>query len=184
MKVCLCMISIMITLQSCFWDIGRELVNTRKTIYDLECESSKRRFGICIDSKLDAIDVGKEIKKYNSDTSKPRLAYTFAFLAPTIPDIKIHSFSFTRLNGDVIPSVLYYKCLEGVEIIDSFPTILSENTLKKRNSNGLRMVAECSESYYKTKNIYINFDMEVGGVRVDTSILYSRKWYIDRLLRF
>ena len=180
----MCMILIMLTLQSCFWDIGRELVNNRKTIYDLECESSKRRFGICFESKLDAIDVGKEIKKYSSDTSKPRLAYIFGFHAPTIPDIKIHSFSFTRLNGDVIPSVLYYKCLDGVEIIDSFPIIISENTPKKRLFNGLDMVAECSESYYKTKNIYINFDMEVGGVRVDTSILYSRKWYIDRLLRF
>jgi len=150
---------------------------------DLACEQSKRRFGICFKSEIGAIDVGKEIKKYNSDTSKPRLAYTFAFLAPTIPDIKIHSFSFTRLNGDVIPSVLYYKCLEGVEIIDSFPTILSENTLKKRNSNGLYMVAECSESFNKTNKVYINFDMEVGGVRVDTSILYTTKWYIDRLLR-
>jgi len=102
--------------QSCL-DIGQYLVNSRGTSYDFNSVDTTR-FSIYFDAELITIDPEEAIVKNKRDSLNPRLAYKLAFLYPTLPKITINSFSFTRLNGNEIPSVLYYKNDTGLVVID------------------------------------------------------------------
>lgn len=177
MKKIIIFLFAVLLLQSCV-DMRQYLVNNEGKGYDFNSVDTNR-FGIYFDSELITIDPENAMIKKRNDSLNPRLAYELAFLYPTLPEIKINSFSFTRLNGEEIPSMLYYKNDTGVVVLDKFPYVFKNKEDLLVTISGLQVVAECSESYHQTKDVYINFDVLIDTVRVDTSILYSRKLLID-----
>lgn len=164
-------------LQSCV-DMRQYLVNSEGKTYDFNSVDTTR-FSIYFDSELVTVDPEHALMQNKNDSMNPRLAYEFAFLFPTLPEIIIHSFSFTRLNGEEIPSMLYYKNDTGVVVLVKFPYVFKNKEDLLVTISGLQVVAECSESYHQTKDVYVNFDVQIDTVRVDTSILYSRKLFTD-----
>jgi len=177
MKKIIIFLILTLFLQSCV-DMRQYLVNSQGHGYDFNSVDTNR-FGIYFDSKLITIDPENAMIKKRNDSLNPRLAYKLAFLFPTLPEIIIHSFSFTRLNGEEIPSMLYYKNDTGVVVLDKFPYVFKNKEDLLVTISGLQVVAECSESYHQTKDVYINFDVQIDTVRIDTSILYSRKLFAD-----
>jgi len=159
-------------------DMRQYLVNGSGTSYDFNSVDTGR-FSIYFDTELITIDSEEALMKNRSDTLNPRLAYKLAFLYPTLPRITIYSFSFKRLNGEEIPSMLYYKNDTGVVILNHLPYVFKNKEDLLVTISGLQVHAECSESYHQTKDVYINFDVQIDTVRVDTSILYSRKLFTD-----
>jgi hypothetical protein len=154
------------------------LVNSRGSEHDFS-GLNRATFGIAFYAELETISPVNTIIKNRCDSLNPSLSYRLSFLNPTLPIITIHSFSFTRLNGEEIPSMLYYKNDTGVVVLDKFPYVFKNKEDLLVTISGLQVVAECSESYHQTKDVYINFDVQIDTVRIDTSILYSRKLFAD-----
>ena len=178
MKKIISILGIVLIIHGCALDMNKYLVNSLGRDYDFG-SIDRNRFGIAFYAELHTIDMEDALKQYESDSLNPRLAYKFSFLNPTLPKITIHSFSFTKINGDPIPTIFYYQSDTGYVIIKSLPVTFSEKDSLLVSISGLRVIAECSQSYHQTKDVYINFDVQIDSVRVDTSILYSRKLFTD-----
>jgi len=155
--------------------MGMDLVNSEGYIEDFNAFRTEKKFPISFSSRLTVTD---GVKVYESEPLNPRLAYEFKFLAPKVPKITINSFSFTRKNGEVIPSVLFLKSDTGIVMIDSLPASFIKDSLLVTRG-GLVIFAECSESYHETKEVNINFDLLIDTIRIDTSFFYRRKFYFD-----
>jgi len=178
MKKLTSIIVIAFLLNACMVDIGTGLVNSKGRMTDFG-STDKDKFGIAFYTELESIYPEDALMKNRSDSLNPRLAYKFLFLNPTLPQITINSFSFKRLNGEEIPSMLYYKNDTGIVILNSLPYLFKNKEDLLVTISGLQVIAECSESYHQTKDVYINFDIEIDTVRVDTSIFYTRKLFVD-----
>ena len=152
-------------IQGCV-DMRQYLVNSKGWRSDVNSLDTNR-FSIFFDAELITVDSDEALFKNRSDSLNPRLAYKLAFLFPTLPQITIHSFSFKRLNGEEIPSILYYKNDTGVVILNRFPYIFKNKEDLLVTISGLQVVAECSESYHQTKDVYINFDVLIGTVELN-----------------
>ncbi len=177
MKKLISIVLISIILNGCMVDIICDLTNNNGGIYDFY-DNSGKRFPIFFISGIEAVEPSKAFIKNGSDSMHPRLAYKMAFINPTLPIITINSFSFKRLNGEEIPSIMYYKTDTGYVFIRKFPY-----TFNPADTSilpyGLKVIAECSESFKQTKAVSINFDIKIDTVRIDTSIIYKRKLYFD-----
>ena len=121
-----------------------------------------------------------DIQKYDSD-SLPRLKYSFHMPCPVLPNVKLNSFSFTSEEGNIVPSILYYRT-DGrvVHIIDSLPAIFTNDIKKHMKNRSFEIFVECSQSYYETKIIYVNYDIEVGGKQFVKQVKYEGKIKPDR----
>jgi len=168
--------------QTC--DIRYDLGNANKDFTDIEDFSNEKLYGIRF-----GVETGKDVYKYINDSLNPRLQYQFSISTPSMPLVKLHSFSFTReKDGDTIPYKLHYKTnlqykkdstyVPYTEIA-SLPFSIDTSLIGKRNT--LKIIAECSQSYYETKKkIYISYDIEVGDERIiKKNIEYKRRWQID-----
>ncbi len=177
MKKFISLIFIFFMFNSCMVDIGLVMVNEKGDIHDIYDD---KRFPIFVETAISTVEPSEALMKNRSDSANSALAYVMEFLGRRWNPVKItiHSFSFKRLNGEEIPSIMYYETDTGYVFIKQFPYVFNpEDTLFFKY--GLEVIAECKESYQQTKAVVINFDIEVGNVRVDTSITYKTKLYFD-----
>jgi hypothetical protein len=175
MKKIAFLIIVVITVNACRMNVLMELVNSNGGTVDFNTVELNR-FPIYFNSELTTTE---GIKDYTSDSLDPRLAYELSFLGPKIPKITINSFSFKRKNGEIIPSVFFYKSDTGNVMINSLPVTFVEKDSLLINISGLVIYAECSESFHETKEVFVNFDIQIDTIRVDTTFYYSRKLFFD-----
>ena len=144
-----------------------------------------------------------DVYKYTSDSLHTRFKYEFNVATHTCPLIKLNSFSFTRkIDKDTIPFKLYFTDYSKIEKdslpfmkdsisysinkgtrglafpINSLPFLIDKILIGRPNT--FRIVAESSESYYNTNEIYISYDIEIGNERIiRKNIKYSRQRVYD-----
>ena len=116
-----------------------------------------------------------DVLKY-PDSLGGRVKYQFAIGGFTT--IELNSFSFTRQkDGDTIPSTLYYRnyITDSRVIIDSLPVIFTKDVKEITLGGTFAIYAECSQAYYVTEQVYVNYDIEVGNRRYVKQVKYSKK---------
>jgi len=117
-----------------------------------------------------------DIQKYSSaPLQDPRLKYRFDVSTPVLPVVKLNSFSYIDKDGNIIPCILYRRLQGFIYIIDELPVVF----LDDKERGGCEIFAECSQSYWQTKMIYVNYDIEVGNTRFVKHIKYSKKTFFD-----
>jgi hypothetical protein len=165
----------LLCLSSCRADIRKDLVNKESVNWDID-DSSREYYPISLKFGLVSDD---DIRKYTNDSLHTRLKYSFLMPCRELPVVKLNSFSFTKDN-DTIPCSFYYRT-DGrkVNIIDSLPAIFTNDVKRNITNRSFEIFAECSQSYYETKTVFINYDIEVGDKRIIKSIQYRRKWFFD-----
>ena len=164
---------------SSLFDVN-EYITIPVTVADTVVEKRVRvSFGLTAGGNGD-----NDIQKY-PDSQYSRLKYRFAVLTPVIPTVRINSFSYTRENDkDTIPCILYYRNKKDeAVIIEKFPAVFTNEIKSDMLSEMFIIFAECSQSYYKTKQIYVNYDIEVGDKRYAKQIHYITKRYWDSRIR-
>ena len=116
----------------------------------------------------------ENIQQYESPD--PRKKYLFSIIGHVTPTVKLNSFSYTDTKGNIIPSILYYKTRNGgVNIIDSFPIVFTNEMVKEKEIIGLSIFAECNQSQKSLKTVIVNYDIEVGSIHYLKSIKYEKK---------
>jgi len=157
--------------------ITNDFVNEDGYISDYRQETKIGKYFVV----LELGGYNENLFQYSKDTLLPRLLYSMSIHTPKCPIIKLNSFAFTRSKDkDTIPFILYYKSLylEPV-IIDSLPFILPSYYPNDSLAH-FEIVAECSESYLNTKEVYISYDIEFGEDRiVRKNIHYKKKLDIE-----
>ena len=155
-----------------------------------------------------------DVYKYTSDSLHTRFKYEFKISTPKCPLIKLNSFSFTRkIDKDTIPFKLYFKYYfkynnydkipmdsllflkdsipyapqkeyRGIVFpIDNLPFLVDKILIGKKGAPTI--IAECSESYYNTNEIYISYDIEIGNEHIiRKNIKYSRQRVYDLRPKF
>ena len=144
-----------------------------------------------------------DVYKYTSDSLHTRFKYELNISTPKCPLIKLNSFSFTRkIDKDSIPFKLYFTDYSKIEKdslpfmkdsisysinkgtrglafpINSLPFSIDKMLVGKPNT--FKIIAECSESYYNTNEIFISYDIEIGNERIiRKNIKYSRQRVYD-----
>lgn len=189
-----------------FYDVSEVIHNIPKAMFEVtEFYHIEKKTYVPIsgDVSVDfAIGNDEDIQKYSSDSLNSRLKYRFIIPTPVLPTIKLNSFSYTDKNGNIIPSILYYKT-EGevlgiikvgdisweetdiiINIIDSLPVIFTNRIKKDMENMTFEIFAECSQSYVSIDTVYINYDIEVGNKRFIKQCKYSKKQYWDRRPKF
>ena len=168
-------IFIIISLTGCI-SVSHGLVNENNYYEDYRQETEIGKYFVIL-----GLGDGVDLFQYSKDTLLPRLLYSMSIHTPKCPIIKLNSFAFTRSKDkDTIPFILYYKSLylEPV-IIDSLPFILPSYYPNDSLAH-FEIVAECSESYLNTKEVYISYDIEFGEDRiVRKNIHYKKKLDIE-----
>lgn len=144
-----------------------------------------RENGFCCD--LD-FGIGAGIGKIHSnDSLNAKLIYRFKIETPSLPMVKLHSFSFTR-EKDTIPYNLYYQKhldmsnkVKHMFKIDSLPCSIST---KEVEDGGITIIVASSEIYDQVKTLYISYDIEVDGERIiKKNIKYKKRLSIGCSLR-
>ena len=176
---------------SCFLcscvSIGLDLYNENNDIYDvnevvpipgIDTSMTARKIAY-VEFGFNVFYNEEDIQRYGS--TYPRLKYFLQVLAPTVPTVKLNSFSFTDANGDTIPSVLYYRTQNRVvNIIDTLPIVFTDDMVKKLEMVTLTIWAECSQSGKSIKRkLYVNYDIEVGDKHYIKNIKYTKKLVWD-----
>lgn len=118
---------------------------------------------------------------YSTDTLYPRLLYEFEVHTSSFPAIKLNSFSFSRKKDGVEPipyrAYMYSYQLHTYTPLD-IPYAIPDSL--HGESGSIVIVIESSESYYQTKKLYVNYDIEVGDLYiVKKNIKYRRRLYFD-----
>ncbi|MDR2979814.1 MAG: hypothetical protein LBV02_05190 [Bacteroidales bacterium] len=129
------------------------------------------------------------------DGSREKLGYYFMVknkaMRPSerkpLPDIVIHSFTFTKKeNRDTVPLYLYYQTtyLESV-LIDSLPCSIRVENAEDKPAGIVAIYAESDLSYkrpYKrgVRKLYVSYDIEIDGNRIiKQNIKYRRRLSMD-----
>ncbi|MEI6347968.1 MAG: hypothetical protein WCP69_08490 [Bacteroidota bacterium] len=123
----------------------------------------------------------EDLYHYSSDSLNTRFKYELKIVSPKLPFIKLNSLIFTnKKDRDTIPFILYFRSDYNSKaiLIDSLPFCNSDSLQGKPSI--FRIIAESSESYHRTKKIYISFDIEVGKERIARkNIEYKRYLEFD-----
>lgn len=169
-------IFIIISLTGCI-SISHDLVNENNYYEDYRKETEIGKYFVV----LGLGGYNENLFQYSKDTLLERLIYSMSIHTPKCPIVKLNSFAFTRfIDKDTIPFVLYYKSLYiDPVIIDSLPFVLP-SFYPNDSLAHFEIVAECSESYLNTKEVYISYDIEFGEDKiVRKNIHYKKKVGID-----
>lgn len=158
-------------------DINYDLGNKEKGFLDF---SKRRENGYCCGLDFE-VTTGSDLYKYSNDSLNERLWYQFQITGPKLPLVKLNSFSFTRKKDrDSIPYHIYFKSDNKIlpTPIINLPFYIPQDLIGRPDI--FLIIAECSESYFQTKTIYISYDIEVGDDQiVKKNIKYTRRWRID-----
>lgn len=104
------------------------------------------------------------------------------------PSVTLHSFSFTTVEGDTIPFVLFYRDTTDTEehdgthflSTDSFPIRITSEMARVHGNQYVqyKILAECHKPK-KIKRIYVNYDIEIAGHHFVVHSLYRRRLCFD-----
>ncbi len=156
--------------------ITNDLVNEDGYFCDYEQDTKIGKYYVVLELAAE-----ENLLQYSNDTLLPRLQYSLSIHTPKYPIVKLNSFAFTRgKDKDTISFILYYQSLYiDPVIIDSLPFILP-SCYSNDSLAHFEIVAECSESYLNTQEVYISYDIEFGEDRiVRKNIHYKKKLDIE-----
>lgn len=113
---------------------------------------------------------------------------SFALKTCMNPSVILHSFSFTTIEGDTIPYVLFYRDTtdtkehDGTHFLptDSFPIRFTSEMVRVHRNQYVqyKILAECHKPK-KLKRIYVNYDIEIAGHHFVVHSLYRRRLSFD-----
>lgn len=126
---------------------------------------------------------GDDVYKHERDSSDTRLKYQFKIISPNLPIVKLNSLSIHDKQGNKIQYNLYSR-FRYDPIIDAkeLPLVID----KYANEKGtIIIVAECSQTYKETEEVYFSYNIEVGNdTIIKESIRYKRYSIYDGRPKF
>ena len=118
----------------------------------------------------DYLDFGVTSTGVMSDKDTGYVGYGFYIKGDSL--VKLNSFAFTKKpNKDTIPCSFIYQTYSPEEIrdISSLPFII------KKQRKSLYIKVKSKQPYETTRNIYISYDIEVGGKHIiKKNVKYKR----------